>query len=92
MKKDHKPDLVCLFCSRIKSFESLKGYFAHLVKNHKKISTADRLYEMRRAASLWREYWDLCPSRAAGSHRTEVMLKDLLDKSPVWDDVLAWKL
>ena len=57
-KKEGRPDLLCAFCLQLKIYASITAYWGHLANKHRDINNQERLEEVRRTASLWREYWD----------------------------------
>ncbi|KAI4237115.1 MAG: hypothetical protein LQ349_002098 [Xanthoria aureola] len=86
-----KPDLICMFCKKIKAFDSAAGYWGHLVHKHDGIDTSNRLDEIRRTAAQWKVYFDIQDGGKGGrvmKYRLEELMQDGFD----WDAVLAWGL
>ncbi|KAL8782339.1 MAG: hypothetical protein Q9213_005460 [Squamulea squamosa] len=90
-RKSCKPDLFCKFCKRIRAFDSLAGFWGHVVHKHDGIEIPKRLEEIRRTATEWRIYSEQQEGGKKGQStlkRIEQALRADFD----WEIVLAWEL
>ena len=91
-KKEGRPDLVCAFCSHIKTYASIAGYWGHLVNKHKQTSEELRLQEVLRTATLWRTYWEEHSDGGKIANSTMVRLLQIEQEGFGWQQVVGWNL
>ncbi|KAK4692933.1 hypothetical protein P7C71_g4366, partial [Lecanoromycetidae sp. Uapishka_2] len=87
-----KPDLRCIFCSRVKSFAGVVALWSHLYHKHSDIACESRLEEIRRTASIWQVYWDTFSDGGKYCNTTVAKLKQIEEESFDWEVVKAWRL
>ncbi len=92
LKPAGKPNLLCLFCSKIKNFDSLVGYWGHLVHKHEATDTEARLQEIRRTAVVWRTYWEDYSDGGKRGTKTREKISQAEEDTFDWSMVLDWKL
>lgn len=91
LKKDTpRPDLVCRYCSNVRAYATVAGLWSHIFHKHAEIDCSDRLAELRRAASLWRQYWHEAVSDGGKSPQTLERLALAESDTFCWNDVVAW--
>ena len=71
-----KPQLLCIFCKRLKNLQTVTGLWGHIVHKHDGIDVEGRLREIRRTARLWRTYWDENVDRGKGGTATVKRLEE----------------
>lgn len=82
-----------MFCKRIKSFDSISGFWGHLVHKHDGIETLMRLEQIYLTAVKWNEYCQKKYSNGGkGGNVTKRRIEQVLEGGLTWDDVLDWKL
>lgn len=91
-RKAGKPVLICVFCRAIEAYDSLQGYWGHLVNVHDGVDTSRRSDEIRRTASEWKIYWDETCDGGNQGHVTKQRLVQARQADFDWDAVLAWEL
>ena len=91
-RKCGKPEFICPFCKKIKGYDSVAGYWGHLVHKHDGLDTERRLTEIRRTAVLWREYWDQYSDGGKRGQATRLRLEQVASDNFNWDVVLSWGL
>jgi hypothetical protein len=103
VRKEGKPDLICRFCTHIKSFQSLIAMWSHFVHEHVEtgggdayakiiVEEAHLLQEICRTACLWREYWEKHSDGCKKRDPTMLKINQTLASDFTWETVLDWKL
>ena len=91
-RKQGKPELFCVFCKRIKHFDSLSGLWGHVIHKHDGIDTPQRLREICRTAESWVEYWTHNSDGGKRGSATLKRLEQVMRGDFSWDVVLGWNL
>ena len=92
-RKEGKPELICKFCERVKGWQSIVGFWTHLVSKHKYDVPADeRLSEVKRTADLWKTYWTRYSDGGKRDNSTMAKLKQVESPTFSWQDVENWGL
>lgn len=87
--KAQKPDLICIYCTRIKSFKSTVALWGHLVHKHE--HKPGRLQEIVWSANLWHGYW-ASGNGAKRGDPTMAKLDQSLQEDFTWQTILDWNL
>lgn len=87
-----RPELTCPFCSGIKSFASVVGYWGHITHHHNEIADESRLQQVRSAAARWGEYCSVTDPYRAKDLLTMVRVRQARGSNFTWQDVMAWGL
>ena len=90
--KERRLDFVCAFCSRIKSFTTIIGYWSHLFHKHQDYEEEAWLKEILRTSILLRSYWSQYKERS--KHGQQTLAKfDQVDREDFgWDVAESWEL
>ena len=92
-RKEGKPEITCKFCERIRGWQSVIGFWTHLVNAHKEDVPEDaRLAEVIRTADLWKTYWARYSDGGKRDNPTMKKLRQMENPAFGWQDVLDWNL
>lgn len=87
-----RPELICPFCSRIKSFASVVSYWGHIAHHHNKIADESCLQQVQSAATRWDDYYSVTDLYQDKDLLTIVRIRQVCGISFTWQDVMAWGL
>ena len=88
--KEGRPDFICTFCTKIKSFTSAVGYWSHLFHKHEDSEEEERLKEIRRTVVVWRAYWPRYKERSRYGQNTLAKLEQVEREDFGWNVVQSW--
>jgi hypothetical protein len=90
------PSFRCCFCRKIKSFITVRGYWAHIRDQHGLVNTTRRLEEIKRSATAWQEHLADRRRRLGSGTRSDdstcAKLKQIQEEDFDWEVVKSWKL
>jgi hypothetical protein len=102
-RKEKKPNMVCPFCTKIKSFQGVIALWGHFVHEHVGTGLGDAFVkviieeailtqEIRRTAALWSEYWKTDSDGGKNGDPTMHKLIQAAADDFTWATVLSWDL
>ena len=88
------PILSCRFCTRVTTYRRITALWCHIRDKHTMINNQERLEEILRTGSYWRDHYECQRTLGHAINRSDptwLKLEQMKKKDFSWDVVLTWK-